>query len=103
MSNKQKKAMREEINRQIIFISEQYDIDYEAMVAFALHKCFGFGYKRLMHFRKTFIEEYKRLKLCYQMDDTYPARHLLKNILGYDVEQLLTEDRAHETTGQSIK
>jgi len=92
-TSKQKKIFRDEIRKEVIDMTARYDIDFEAMIAWTLHKHFGFGLVRLLRFRKAFMDEYKELKQHYQMEGTYPARYLLKNNVGYDIEKIMKEDK----------
>lgn len=94
-----KKEIRKQVNRQVIQTSAEYNLDLEAMIAWVLHKYFGFGMVRLLRFRTAFMKEWDELKERYKMDDAYPARWFLKNEVGYDVVQLLKEDQENEKVG----
>ena len=91
MNSAQKRAMNQEMNRQITEKSEQWMVDAEAMMLFVLHKYNGFGKKRLLEFRANFIKEAKELMSCYEMDAVYPAKYKLKE-LGIDVLQLIKQE-----------
>ena len=67
MTSAEHKAMREEINRQIIKHDEKYSKDFDAMVLWALHTCFGFGKERLKKFWDCLIKEHKRLREYYKL------------------------------------
>ncbi len=44
---RERKAMNEEINRQLIEADRKYTNDFDAMVLYTLHTHLGFGKKRL--------------------------------------------------------
>lgn len=54
MTGKQRKAMHEEIQRQIDEARVQDADEFDAAVLWALHLCFGFGKKRLRRFYDFF-------------------------------------------------
>lgn len=83
-------AGKKEIRRQCIELNNEYTDDLEYMVAWVLHKYYGFGLKRLLQFRKNYVEEFKRLVSVYETGDIYPARVKLKE-MGYNVETLNEE------------
>lgn len=92
LSKKQEEAMNAEIRKQIAANEEQYDMDYEATIAWVLHKYYGFTGLQLLIFRKLFQEETKRLRAGYVDGHVYPQRAALKE-LGYDVEALAKQDK----------
>lgn len=93
MSSAERRAMNQEINRQLIERNDEWLVDVEAMVLLVLHEHYGFGNKRLLRFREHFIEECKEMRRYYEMDDvSYPAKVRLKK-LGIDVEQLYREQK----------
>lgn len=83
----QQKAMRDEINRQIIEADRKFALDFDAMVLYTLHLHLGFGKKRLYRFYKAFIQQHEELIKYYEMPDDYAwlCRHKLKEI-GVDIE-----------------
>ena len=83
-------AGKKEIRRQCVELNNEYIDDLEYMVAWVLHKYYGFGIKRLLDFRKNYVDEFKRLIDVYETGDIYPARMKLKE-MGYDVEALYKE------------
>lgn len=91
---KQKKAMENEINRQILIQNEQFQDDFDAMLLWYIHVHYGAGKKRLRSFYEGFIEEYKKLVEYYQMpnDEGWLARYKLKEI-GVDVTEWNKEIR----------
>lgn len=91
LTKSEQKAFDEECKRQQMELEKRWDEDYEAMIAYTLYKHYGFTLRKLLNFRKFFIEEYKRMCAHYMMEDAYPARHELKD-LGYDVEELQKGD-----------
>ena len=95
LSKKQKEAMDAEIERQLVEHTvkheARYDADLEAMVAWVLWKHYGFTLRKLLNFRRFVIEEKNIMDAKYLMGDTYPAKHMLKDI-GYDVDALQKQD-----------
>ena len=89
LTRPQEKAMRKEINAQILRSDEQYFHDMDAAVLWALHKEFGFGAKRLRRFFDRFAVIHEDMRSYYQLDDTtntWLCRYLLKRDVGADVE-----------------
>lgn len=95
MTSQQKKAMNDEINRQILEHDEMFAVDNDATVLWTLHTCFGFGKKRLRRFWEACLKEHARLREYYQMepdDDGWLYRYKLKQI-GVDVQAWYDELR----------
>lgn len=90
-SKSQEKAMYAEIHKQIVAREEQYDMDYDAAVAWVLHKHYGFDALQLMLFRKLLNDETRKLRGTFLAHGTYPQRAALREI-GYDVEVLARQD-----------
>lgn len=93
LSQKERKAMNDEINRQILERDEAFSLDFDSTVLWTLHICFGFGKKRLRRFWDTFLAEHNRLREYYQMDpedNGWLCRRKLKDI-GVDVEEWYRE------------
>lgn len=85
----QEKAMRKEINAQILESDKRYWLDMDAAVLWTLHKEFGFGAKRLKRFFDRFAVIHKEMREYYQLDDdtnTWLCRYLLNRDVGVDVE-----------------
>lgn len=94
MSSAQRKAMNDEINRQILEHDEAFSMDADATVLWTLHKCFGFGKKRLKRFWDYCFREHKRLRDYYELpseDDGWLYKRLLKDI-GVDIEEWYRKD-----------
>lgn len=85
------KAAIHEIDKQLLEMDKQYSIDIDSMVLWTLHNSFGFGKKRLEDFYKAMLQGHLELRKHYEMDDTYPERHLLKQQTGVDVEAMNKE------------
>lgn len=88
MSAAQKKAMNEEINRQILERDKTFSMDFDSTVLYVLHITFGFGKKRLRRFWEAFINNHDELRQYYEMDsedNAWLCRKKLKEI-GVDVE-----------------
>lgn len=58
LSNKEQKAMNEEIQRQIAEARVRDSDEFDAAVLWAMHLCFGFGKKRLRRFYDFFCKLY---------------------------------------------
>lgn len=85
---KERKAMNEEINRQLIEADRKYTNDFDAMVLYTLHRHLGFGKKRLRKFWEAFKTEHEKLIEHYQMpgEGAWLADYKLKEI-GVDVAE----------------
>lgn len=96
LTKSQKAAINQEVRKQYAEVTKQWDSDYEAMMLWILHECYGFGKKRLLEFRKVFMQEAKNLRDFYEMpeDPAYPAKAKLKEI-GIDVDRLLEEEQTN--------
>lgn len=93
MSKKQKKAMDDEITRQILEQDEEFQIDDAATTLWALHLALGLGAKRLRRVWETIHREHRRLREFYEMspDDVgWLCRRKLKEI-GVDIEEWFKE------------
>jgi hypothetical protein len=58
MTNKERKAMNEEIEAQLAEARVRDSDEYDAAILWALHLCFGFGKKRLRRFYDFFRKLY---------------------------------------------
>lgn len=58
MTNKERKAMNEEIEAQLAEARVRDSDEFDAAVLWALHLCFGFGKKRLRRFYDFFRKLY---------------------------------------------
>jgi hypothetical protein len=58
MTNKERKAMNEEIQAQLAEARVRDSDEYDAAILWALHLCFGFGKKRLRRFYDFFRKLY---------------------------------------------
>lgn len=88
MSAAQKKAMNEEINRQILERDTTFSMDFDSTVLYVLHITFGFGKNRLRRFWEAFIKNHDELRQYYEMDsedNAWLCRRKLKEI-GVDIE-----------------
>lgn len=94
-TNKQRTMMKNEINRQILKQERHYQMDSDAMILYILHLCFGMGRERLMRFWRMSIEEHKRIKEFYEMQEyedwKWVYRIKLKEETGIDIEELYKE------------
>jgi hypothetical protein len=92
-SKNERKAMQEEITRQILAAEEKFASDIDAMVLYTLHERFGFGPKRLHDFWIAFQEEHEKLVKHYEMPDSFAwlCDRKLKEI-GVDIEAWRNEE-----------
>lgn len=87
MSSTSRKAMDEEIKRQILEYDKKHMIEFDAMVLFNLYSEFGFGAQRLRKFYDSFKKLYKELQDQYCMPDDVPFICIQKlKDLGVDLE-----------------
>ena len=104
ITKKQRAAMKSEINRQILAQDRHYQMDSDAMILYVLHLCFGMGRERLMRFWRMSIEEHKRIKEFYEMEDyedwKWVYRIKLKEETGIDIEELY---KAHDKEAENDK
>lgn len=85
-----REAMNHEINQQLLEMDKQFTLDIDTMVLWTLHKCYGFGPKRLKKFYLSMFKEHLRMRKFYEMDELYPERHKLKE-KGVDIEVWFNE------------
>ena len=93
LSSRERKAMNEEIKKQILEHDENFAKDFDSMVLWTLHICFGFGKKRLKRFWDCFLKEHNNLRERYMLspeDDGWLYRYKLKDI-GVDVDNWYDE------------
>ena len=55
LSNKVRKAINDEVNRQTGENVRKLSVNIQALVLWALHQQFGFGKKRLLQFQEAFL------------------------------------------------
>lgn len=94
MTSAQRKAMNEEINRQILEHDEAFAMDSDATVLWILHTEFGFGAKRLRRFWNSYFKQHQELREYYQFDVDEVGqlcRYKLKQI-GVDIEKWYKEN-----------
>ena len=89
LSVAERKAMRMEIQRQIVESNRTHEIELDALVLWVLHEQFGFGSKRLKRFYDAFVSVFEELNERYLTDTKDEGLRLctykLKEI-GVDVE-----------------
>lgn len=78
-------AIKEELNRRCLDADKQYTLDIDTMYLWTLHVKYGWGLKRLKQFYMDVFAEHIRMRECYEMGNTYPERHKLKD-KGIDIE-----------------
>jgi hypothetical protein len=95
----EQRAMDMEINRQIVMKDEQYEMDLDALILYALMRHKGWKKVRLHNFWKDFIIIHKELRDYYQMnrpgDIEWFAHRELKAI-GVDIHQWYEEENLNE-------
>lgn len=94
LTNKQKKAMFDEVNRQTAKNVQNLSQNLQAMVLWQLHvhPSTRFGKKRLLKFQKDFlplIQELQEYYLSRDAEETaFVCKYRLKHECGIDVEEL---------------
>lgn len=90
-TNKERKAMEDEINRQTAKNIQKLSVDLQALVLWQLHEQLGFGKKRLLRFKKAFQPMIQELQNFYETrsdEVDFVCKYKLKNEVGIDVENL---------------
>ena len=90
----EQKAMRAEINRQLLKMDEQYSADMDAMILYTLMAHYGWKKKRLKKFWKAFLSEHAKLRAFYQMeerDDGVWLVHKMLGEIGINIKEWYTE------------
>lgn len=89
----QKRAILEEVRKQIAENVPKLSADLTALVLWELHEQLGFGKKRLKRFQDNFIPALKALQEYYELptqdDAHFLSRYKLEQI-GYDVKEFET-------------
>jgi hypothetical protein len=92
LSNKVRKAINDEVNRQTGENVRKLSVNIQALVLWALHQQFGFGKTRLLKFQEAFLPMIEELQEYYQAENAqeteFICMHKLKNEVGIDVESL---------------
>jgi hypothetical protein len=92
LTNKVRKAINDEVNRQTGENVRKLSVNIQALVLWALHQQFGFGKKRLLQFQEAFLPMIEELQEYYQAENAqeteFICMHKLKNEVGIDVESL---------------
>ena len=96
---KMRKAMNDEINRQIVERSEKYYRAMDIIALYTLHKQFGFGKRRLKEFFDEFRNQYQHLQDYYMMPDDveWVAEYKLKEA-GIDIDEWYRELESQENS-----
>ena len=97
----EEKAMKLEINRQLVEANRKANEDIDALVLYTLAEGYGWRRKRLRKFWNKFKEVHKDLCEYYMMDEPgdneWLAHRKLKQI-GVDVHEWYLEDKRNEQT-----
>jgi hypothetical protein len=92
LTNKERKALEDEIDRQMARNVKNLSVDLQALVLWMLREQLGFGKKRLLRFQKAFLPMIRELQRFYEVrsaDDTdFICKYKLKQEVGIDVEEL---------------
>ena len=89
MTAKERKAMDDEIDRQLAEATRRQEGDIDALLLWYLHTEYGFGEKRLRKFMEGFNARLRELSDWYDMgegDQMFLVRRELKKI-GIDVDE----------------
>lgn len=95
----EQRAMDMEINRQIVMKDEQYEMDLDALILYALMRHKGWKKVRLHNFWKDFIIIHKELRDYYQMNrpgDVEWFAHRELKAIGVDIHQWYEEENLNE-------
>ena len=91
-TKKERDALQEEINRQMVENVTRLSGDLTALVLWQLHTQLGFGKKRLMRFYEAFAPAIREMQEHYSAEDAddtnFVIRYKLKNQCGIDVKDL---------------
>ena len=88
MSSNQKRAMDDEIKRQLAEYDRKNSLEIDAMVLWVLYSEFGFKEKRLRRFFDIFESELDKLCERYELpnsDTTFLCTRKLKDEAGIDI------------------
>lgn len=91
----QRRAMKQEINRQVLMADKQYTDDFAAGVLWVLHVYFGFGHRRLRLFFEAYRAVHDHLKAKYELKDDKDTCFVCKRLLldyGVDIAQWNKEE-----------
>lgn len=92
LSAKDRKAINEEIRRQCIEQTEQYEAELDVVTLYTLNKVFGFGKKRLDRFYNEMFRLRDEMKEHYKMGDDDSmgdyAMYVKLKEKGIDVKQM---------------
>ena len=87
-----KKAISQEVNRQIAGNVDKLSKNMTALVLWSLHTHLGFGKKRLLRFYQHFLPAIREMQNYYEMHDADSSEYLcaekLKTELDIDVYEL---------------
>ena len=89
MTAKERKAMDDEIDRQLAEATRRQEGDIDALLLWYLHTEYGFGEKRLRKFMDGFNARLRELSDWYDMgerDQMFLVRRELKKI-GIDIDE----------------
>lgn len=96
ITNEQYRAIRKEVDKQILAADQEYSLNFAAGVLWALHVEFGFGAGRLRRMWDAYRKIHDELREYYELrddaDTCFVCREQLKRI-GVDVEEWDKEER----------
>lgn len=99
MKCRSRKALKRELNRQILDFDKKYIISVNALVMWTLHEEFGFGRKRIRRFWERVVTLNRELRNRYRFDQAGEEDWLYKKLLldiGVDVEGWWLENSEKE-------
>ena len=100
LTAKDRKAINEEIRRQCIEQTAQYEAELDVVVLYALHNVFGFGKERLERFYREMFKLREEMKQRYGTsdDDTMGdfAMYVKLKEIGVDVQALYDEQNTQK-------
>ena len=98
MTKEEKKARDASVRQACVEVCNKFEIDYDTVMIYILHFCYGSGDKRIRDFHRTLITEREDLKKWYSADKGqnetdihfFAMRQKLKD-KGIDVEKIREE------------
>ena len=92
ITNRELRALRAEIDRQLTQNVENLSQNIQALILWQLREQLGWGKKRLLRFQKRFVPAIRELQEYYMTrsdaETDYICRYKLKSELGIDVSKI---------------
>jgi hypothetical protein len=91
LTNAQKKAIEAECRRTAVEATRKYEVELDSVTLWVLHRCFGFGKKRLQRFYDNMFRERREMQEFFGDKDDCVAEYAMRKFLkdeGIDVQQM---------------